>query len=377
MLVVLFLSLSEGFASEDVYYIYMSPHGSDLNYGDYGEPVLTLDRVQEILKFERPDCDVVVRIASDQGDYINQTVLWTYYNPEHTITFEAYPIDKYAVFRADPFNPPFFPFFRLDAFNAEPTNLVFRKIMVEGYVTRAFLFFGDREEVDSGWNGYNVIEDCIFKNIGNFHYPDRWIVYGVITFVNSRYNRIVNCRFIDCSNYNRELLSAEKSKYPDVVDELRTAAENESFASGEIPSLPILAIYIAHNSHHNRVEDCRFENISGDVVRFRDNSNWNIIANNLTIKSGFNAVFSSWYCVSWCTKDKPECELWENIISGNVCIGSSIFCKPPLIYKNIQEVKNPQCTSYPLGCSHHVRLAGNKALSCSDGESYELLWKDE
>jgi len=262
VLVILIFSLVNGHTREDdVYYIYMSPHGNDLNYGTSERPVLTLKRVQEILKFERPDCDVVVRISSDEGEYINQTVLWTYYNPEHSITFEAYPGDDYAVFRADSLNPPFFPFFELDAFNSEPTNLVFRKLKVDGYASRAFLFFGDREEVNSGWNGYNRIEDCVIQNIGNLNHPGRWVVYGVITFVNSRYNEVVDCRVMNCSNYNRELLAEERKEYPDLVDDLRIAGENEELVGGGIPYLPIIAVYIAHNSSHNRVEDCLFRNI--------------------------------------------------------------------------------------------------------------------
>jgi hypothetical protein len=331
---------------QGVCYIYISPKGCDGSNGGLRSPVRTLDRVQEILEQSRPRSDVVVRIRSDEGVFINETVHWTYHDPLYSITFESYPPEYNACFLADEDAPPYEPFFTLDVAKGEPTNIVLRRLTVRNYVSRALYFFGDRENLAAGWNGHNVIEDCTIIDIGNGRMPERNLVYGAVTFLNSRFNVMRNCYLIGCANADRPLSAVELLEHPDLEADMLLCAQLSEFAA--TTSIPINAVYIAHHSSHNRIKNCKFWNIHGDAIRIRDASDHNIIGYNRFMHAGRVAVCTMWYCYPEnpeCTKSLPECpshynELIDNWMEGNwncywvspfydYAPRGSLICPPP------------------------------------------------
>jgi len=344
--------------------IYMSPSGNDANDGSSDRPVKTLQRVHEILRLRAPEEDVMVRIGSDQGVYYNQTVSWYYYHPEYEIRFEPDPPDRPAVFVADRDGPPFDSFFSLYAENGEPTNIVFRRLVVQDYVTRAFYFQGDREDPESGWNGSNVIEECVIRNIGNLRMPERWIVYGGITFVNSRNNIIRNCRLIDFANAAKGVVDFKEVPVHDVHHYIRDRSPERGMQSSG-PDLPIIAIYVAHHSCNNIICGCTTSRIIGDVVRLRDCSNENIISNNTFFQSGWLAICSTWHCTENCTKNGYECPSWENIYENNIAYGNW-NCDEAVSFVDLYPYDSQNCDSIP-GYYEKVHIIGSCEEDCTKG----------
>jgi hypothetical protein len=78
--------------------IYISPHGNDNNSGTNKNPIKSLHKAQEILLKYKPQDDVVIKISSDKGCYLDQYIDWHYSNPNYSITFESNPRDRNAVF---------------------------------------------------------------------------------------------------------------------------------------------------------------------------------------------------------------------------------------------------------------------------------------
>jgi len=72
--------------------VYMAPSasgGSDAHTGlSTSSPVLTMNRVQAVIRAAAPTTDVVVDIL--QGNYTVGETDWTYYIPGHTISFMAH-----------------------------------------------------------------------------------------------------------------------------------------------------------------------------------------------------------------------------------------------------------------------------------------------
>lgn len=83
----------------------------------------------------------------------------------------------------------------------------------------------------------------------------------------------------------------------------------------------IHAVYVAHGSTNNRIEDNEFEDSCGDAIRLRDASSDNRIVNNTFIDAWNESPITDWYCDSSgredCTKKTPECPSLGNEIAGN------------------------------------------------------------
>jgi hypothetical protein len=338
--------------------VWVSPLGSDGNRGSASDPVLTLQRAEQVLRANDRDCDAHVLIASDDGAFMDQTVDWDYYRPNRSIVFESFPDSANACFLASDENPPAVPFFTLRAVPGEPTRLIFRRITVRNYVTRAFYFLGDWSD-ENHWNGENRLEDCCFQDIGNERMPEREIVYGVVTLVNSRRNTIVDCRFIDCANSNNTTTAIERD--PDA----ETFADSFGSAAGAV--LPIIGIYIAHMSSDNVVVGCSMLRIKGDAVRLRDQSNRNRIQYCTFHQVGWNAVCSSWFCdntLNNCIKPSLECHCLDNQLLDNRSEGGW-YCAEMAIFRDLMDRNLVGCGNESL--ARRITILGNVTGPCEAG----------
>ena len=345
----------------DTVYFYMSPRGHDADPGSRERPVATLARVHQLLQQRAPDADVVVKVRSDAGTYLNQTVLWTYYRPERSITIESDPPAINARFAAGD-DPPASPFFGLSAMRGEPTNIILRRLTVSDYVSRAVLFLGDRE-TRANWNGHNAIENCVFERIGNARSPMRAIVYSAIGVVNSRNNRIVNCAFTDIKNHTLANFPQDRrdAGYEPPAFVREEEKRLRKIGPGSNPNIPIVCIYLAHYSDSNVVDGCDFKRIKGDVVRIRDDSNSNVIKNNSFELAGWNAIVSMWQCDSPkqnCMKEfGPEMPSTGNAVLFNRAAGNWRGGMP-LLYIDLRAQQDPSGDrTMPL--LRHVAIEGN------------------
>ncbi len=330
-------------SGDDPFVLYVSPAGNDTAAGTFEAPIRSFERAGEILAAEAPDSDVVIRLRSDQGTYVDYSIVWTYYNPSHTTTFEPFPADTPAVFRGDGADPPPRPFFTLDAARGEPTNLVFKGLRIEAYASRIFYFLGNRENPAGGWNGRNRIVDCMFRNIGNYWSPASPIVYGAITFVNSTDNVIENCVFSAFANANTAVSLSDAREFPEISLDVEEAAEGTGAAAAT--ALPIIGVYVAHHSSRDTIRACTMDSIFGDPVRIRDASNGTLIDQCVFTRAGHNAVCSMWFCDAEyldCDKVHPECPPCFAVLRNCVAYGDR-NCAVPRLFKDLNVTYSRRC----------------------------------
>lgn len=273
--------------------VYLDPAGDDANGGlSPDDAVLTLARAQEIIVAAAPDRDVEVRIA--QGTYFGQNVTWTYYHPDHRISFM--PIDYADGDGIDDIaDRPVFEgegegvLLTLDVSPGEETHLEFYYLKIQHYLHYGVYFRGDRLDPEGGWNGGNRIFGVYFTEIGSLHVAGEE-GYAAIDLVNSRNNDIRNNHFV--------------------------AVENHAQKAGLMHG-----VYLAHHSRGNQIRGNQFTEISGDPIRVRDDSNANIIEENTFTETGSVAFYSDWYCDPDvnpnCTKPGGECPSWQNEFRDN------------------------------------------------------------
>lgn len=345
--------------SECAYY-YMAPDGDDTYLATKERPAKTFERVEAILKTRRPDSTVIVRIYADRGDYVDYNTLWEYYNPDYLTIFQPYPDSLYAPFVASNVNPPDALLFRFEADDGMFTNIRIERFLVRNYVRGVFAFVGDREDKYSGWNGNNVVKDCLFRDIGNEKLPGYKMAYSVIGVVNSRANKFMSCEFVNIANANRGVFPQELEEFPSLL------AEIESMPEATTEVLPIIGFYFAHHSTNNLVIGCTSHGVKGDMIRLRDASHDNVIEENYFRKTGWTAVCTMWYCLPTfgvCTKIGPECSSWENIFKNNICEGNW-ECNSARVFYDMKPMDRfPECPAY----AHHERrihLIGNTFSEC-------------
>ena len=147
-------------AAAQPFRVFLSPEGDDSRDGLASDrSVLSLARAHEVIVREltREPKDAEVRIA--QGLYAGQVVKWTFFMPDHTITFLPAGDDK------DEKDRPVFDgggtgiwfSFHVDA-NGARTNLIFQNLKVQNYQT-AIGFDGYRTYDKSSSRG-NTIDGC-------------------------------------------------------------------------------------------------------------------------------------------------------------------------------------------------------------------------
>lgn len=270
-------------SDDTAFKIYMNPDGNDDNDGlSSSSPILTLEEVQAILIDINPDSNIEIHI--EPGNYYDQQVVWQYTNG-HNITFTS---SDFGTER------PVFDgrgnklWFNLKV-RGQYTNLHFRYLQIQNYHDGIYLY-GNRNDIESGWNGNNSFYGIYFKNIGSKYsnYPDQ-MAYAAIYMPNSQENSITNCHFVNIENKTEDQFSY------------------------------IHAIYILHYASNNSILRNRFKTVSGDPVRTRDESNYNVINENRFINTGKYGYYSDFYCFQGCTKESGECPSIGNQFKYNEC----------------------------------------------------------
>ncbi|GAB3495239.1 peptidoglycan-binding domain-containing protein [Amycolatopsis cihanbeyliensis] len=306
--------VSGGNPPSDAFRVFLAPAnagGSDANSGlSVSEPILTLNRAQRVLAEANPDTDVEVRIR--QGTYVAPQTDWRFYVPGHSVSF--IPIDyRPGDDAGDIAGRPVFTnvrdgggyrpgwWFRVmlpsdpddPLYEGGDTSVDFRYLRVQNY-TNGLSFDGQtprKYEDENGWrikpsegvNG-NSVFGMDFRNIGNRHAPGK-TGYGAILTTNSSDNRITNNAFNNIEN------------------------------SGNQVGL-IHGLYITHYSSSNVVERNKFERVSGDPVKVRNESNYNSFEHNTFIRTGRSAHYRGEFCDAACKRKNPgtsrQCASYHN-----------------------------------------------------------------
>jgi hypothetical protein len=317
--------------------VYMSTTGNDANSGRASTaPVLTLARVQDIIRAAAPTCNTEVRIGL--GTYYGQQVNWTYvsgyqikFMPEDG-TNAARPVFDGCSSATG--SCTLATWFILSNSAGVPSKLHFWYIRVQRYST-AISFNGNRDNL-AGSNGGNRIFGCYFDRIGNgwsgssSHPPST----AAVRLVNSDDNIIENNHFYNITNSTSPTL--------------------------------LHAVYVAHKSDRNSILRNFFKNVSGDAIRVRDYSNYNIINQNRISRAG-SYGYSEWFCDSARRTDctlATECRSYQNEFRDNTLDGT-YSCLPMSTWVYYQ-------TDYPLNCTRpqldpRLRTSGNvqTATPCS------------
>jgi len=313
--------LAAGSAEATPLTLFMSPAGSDAN-DCQSAPCLTLNRILAVVKAVDPQDDIKVKIAL--GTYVQQTMNgWTYVMPSHTITFVG------AGDRNDQTKIPVFDncsddgdlatclhnvWFKLQTSASQngghPSNLIFNHLKITHYGEPIWLS-GDRSDPANGWNGGNVIENCVFAYDGNYYVPSLPESWATIRLYNSRNNLITHNLFV-------HIWAATGNLY-------------------------LHALYIASYSDHNIISRDTFRDVGGDTIRFRDASNYNKVSRSTFWKTGEDAPLTSWFCrpfkVKLCGKTIPECPSTGNVASSNYYTGGDTCpTPPPLFAANLSDI---------------------------------------
>ena len=305
--ILIFLSLAAPTAeATEIFAIYLNPNGSDTNDGSTPQAaVKTLDRAEAILAANDPITDVEIRIA--QGLYIAPRTEWRYYIPNHSISF--IPADYQAGDGIDDIAGR--PIFRSDGtlgywFSARlpsnhpggNTNLQFRYLQIEGYSAGGLQLYGG---VKTSENGIMVPSTAGVNNN---------VVFGMSFYkLGSRHNWTTGAAgrgAINTWNSSNNLI-----KYNHFVRN-----ENRDFEIGLVHG-----IYLAHHSNDNIISSNRFDTVSGDPIRTRNDSNNNDIYDNTFTLSGQSAYYSEWFCDQGCVDSHPgqarECASHGNAFFDN------------------------------------------------------------
>jgi hypothetical protein len=276
--------VAEPAAGTEVFTVYLSPIGSDTNSGrSASQPVKTLAQAQVVIKDAAPRTDVEVRIK--QGVYQAPPLVWDTVVVDHTISFMP---EDYHYGDADTIaGRPVFDGGGQYGYwlNAKAPvsftgamSLRFYYLQVQNY-TNGLVFHGKvttnsdgiRVPSDIGVN-HNTVYGMMFIRVGSKFAPPGGT--GALKLQNSSDNDIRNNHFVDIVNPD-DTLSA------------------------------IHAIYIAHYSKRNLIEGNRFERVSGDPVRIRNDSNDNIVERNVFNRTGAKAFYGEWFCDLSCVGNNP------------------------------------------------------------------------
>jgi hypothetical protein len=282
----------------------MSPAGSDSNNCRAVAPCLTLGRIQAVIRAVNPQDNVTVNIAL--GTYRGQAIAgWTYVMPNHTISFvgegsgtSSIPLFDNCIVDSDPTTCTHNVWFKLRTSATQngghESNLVFDHLKITHY-GEAIWLSGDRSDSWNGWNGGNVIKNCVFAYDGNAYAPSLPESWATIRLYNSRRNYIANNLFehIWTTPYSNNVY--------------------------------LHALYIASYASNNVISGNMFWDVGGDTIRFRDASNYNQVTGSTFWKTGEDAPITSWFCHPYsrtgCGKAIPECPSTGNVASSNYYTG--------------------------------------------------------
>jgi hypothetical protein len=179
------------------------------------------------------------------------------------------------------------PWFTVEADKGPLRKLRVTGLEVKGYAT-AITLNGSRD-IDARSVSDVVIRNNIFRSIGQTEMTQKSPSTAAVRLVNADKVEIINNRFARISNRRKCGL--------------------------------IHAVYVAHGSTNNVIEDNTFEDSCGDAIRFRDGSSGNKVVRNSFVDAWADAPISDWYCDASsrkdCTKKTPECPSFDNEIADN------------------------------------------------------------
>jgi hypothetical protein len=327
--------------------LFMNPTGDDTRDGlTEATSVKSLTRIHSLLATSKylDASHVEVRIAP--GTYLGQHLTWTVTSAnDYTLTFLP---SGYTYNNTNPGRPIFDGhasststapadnyLFYLNKANGKPSRIRFYYLQIQNYATGGLAFVGKTETPDeTNWNGYNTVFGCSFYRLGT-----KWggtNGYGGISLVNSRYNTIDNSLFVNLEN-----------------------------AAGE--GGLIHAIYMKDHANYNVITRSKFEYVSGDAIRARNESNFNKINDNIHfLRAGETAFYGDWYCDASKRTDcaVQECPSWQNEFKYNeLRCGYTGASLPTFFYHQGETYVPSRCTNRTASGWRRLTTASN-GVSC-------------
>ncbi|KAI0972400.1 pectin lyase fold/virulence factor [Xylaria arbuscula] len=274
--------------------LYLSPSGSDSNTGASATTALkTLKGALTKVTTAKPTDAVNIVVA--EGTYLNQSVVWTYFNGE-AITF-APPAGAATKPIFDGEGTGLTWFTMADSADAKKsTNLHFIGLTVTNYWLDLDL---GRDKAPG--NSFNEVRGMLFERVGAFytHGLPNAKGYAALRLRQSSNNTITGNRFHGVKNSN--------------------AADSDGDGKNEDLTGYIHAIYVAHNSRSNVISNNEFNQVTGDAVRTRDGSDDNLIQGNRFITAGKYSAYSDWIADTG-----DECPSHNNRFTNNT-VGDGYF----------------------------------------------------
>jgi Right handed beta helix region len=273
-------------AASDVTF-FISPNGSDSAEGQTQQkPLISLQLAMDraIKSADSSTERIVVNVA--EGTYTAQRVS-TEGHPKgiKVIIKPTHPDERMPVFDGGGEGGAWFS---LRSEVGKATRISIMGLRITRYAT-AISLNGSRDSTGA-FNSGNVIEGNVFETIGQIANPKGPKSTAAIRLINSRENEIRKNRFSNIKNI--EGCSALHS------------------------------IYMAHYSSKNIIEGNTFENVCGQTIKVRDQSNNNIVRNNIFKEQATTTTFQEAFCNKdergdECTKEGGECPSVGNVYESN------------------------------------------------------------
>ena len=282
-LLVSTLTFNSGISAAETKDIYLSPSGNDHNDGLTAmNSLASLQRALDVSSGLSSTNSATVRILVGEGSYLGQTGVTGGLPNGGALHIEALEANKSpATFNG---NGTSETWLRINNSRGAPSRIRVYGLEIVNFET-AISFNGNRDNIKM-WNGENIISDNIFMNIGQISQKSAKPSTAAIRLINSRGNLIFHNKFINIRNISRCSL--------------------------------LHAIYVAHNSTDNIIEQNFFDGGCGDAIRFRDASHRNAIKSNTFRDAWDRAPISDWYCDAEnrndCTKSSGECPSFNNVV---------------------------------------------------------------
>jgi hypothetical protein len=263
--------------------VYVSPTGNDAGKGGTeADAVATIQRAVKLAE-AMPAGTTLAKIVLKPGTYKAQS-FETRGHRENVPILITSGNGGSAVFDGDGQGGTWMT---LKPRGGNPSNIRIERIGVTNYET-VIDVDGNRNKPEL-WAGGLEIRDNHFSRVGDISRVGAKPSTAAIRLVNSDRNVIVKNTFTEIRNNDR---------------------------------CPLLhALYVAHGSTDNRIEENLFENSCGDAVRFRDRSDNNVVRKNRFVDAWSRSPVSDWFCNpaqrSNCTKEEGECPSFNNVVENN------------------------------------------------------------
>lgn len=280
--------------------IHLSPIGNDMDIGTPLYPILTLARAQVLVSeaLRPPHAYTRASIVIAPGTYRNQSVLWTFVSNNPIVIQGSDSLNK-PIFDGLGLTTPTSFFFHRHS-TGGPTGLTIRNIAVRNYLNAITIRGNNINPSNPSLNRASrgtVIENNVFDKIGNAWVFTGEEAYSALNMQNTEDNVIRGNVFS------------------------RINAQNPHGTG-------LHAIYASHFARRNIIDNNVFSNsISGEVIKFRNQSDFNSVTNNSFINNRNWPAVYNWYAHSDSTNS--ECPNRDLYVSGNRVVLGSNSPAPP------------------------------------------------